>query len=504
MAGLIGSIGAGFLGGMIMGGVIPFSNIMNYAANQICPNTLPDPNTLITAYTRGALTQEELRNGLRKLGFNDKAIDAMLAATAPMLSPGALTEAYQRGIINKDEFYNGMRKLGYNDQQIKALYDASLRIPTPDEALKLYRTGKIDKETYEKYLRANGLSEDTIKQWEAINAYVPTPDDLVRFAVRETLDPVAAEKLGLYQDIPSEYLEEAKKLGMDEETAKRYWAAHWQLPGPGQVMDMYRMGLFGDPDSPEAKETVDAYLKAADYSPYWRDKLRNLIWSPYTRVDAGRMYLNDIISEDELYENFRKLGYDDEHARNMVEFYKKQKQEAEEKEQEKKQKAAASKAKAATTPRGQTAKDKDVSLSLIKKAYYYGELTRDEAKGLVSRLDYDPWECELIVTLWDDELEIKDKEDQIEYLSLAYKKGVINEDEYFRELASLGLTATAINILKLKNSMQRKIEEKLPSKADLQRWLKKGFIDPNIFMYYMQQLNYPNELIYLYYRDVTG
>lgn len=478
------------------------SRFLEYKANTLCPNVIPDPNSLIAAYRKGVLTEEELRRGLKKLGYGDKAIDAMLAASAQELSPAELLHARERGVLTKDDYINGMKKLGYDEEQAEALWEATRDVVNPNEALKLYRLGKISRDEYLDALRKAGFTDDKIDQWEAINQYVPSPQDMVRFGVREAFSPEIAERLGLYEDIPEEYIEACKATGMTEEDAKRFWAAHWQLPGPGQVYEMYQRGLFGDPDSPEAKQMLDDYLRSADYSPFWREKLRELSFNPYTRIDASRMFLEDLISEDELYKNYRALGYDDEHARNLVEYYKKQKAEREAKEAEKAQKKSSSTKAKSITPSKTTAKNRDISLSYIKNAYFYNEITRDEAKQMIQALYYDPYEAEFIISVWDAQLEQKDLKDEIRLLELKYKRGLLTEDQFFEELAKLDLPGRTIDIIKLKNVKQREAYTRLPTKSELRRWLRNGYIDTETYMKYLYRMNYEPEIIALYTREV--
>jgi hypothetical protein len=500
IAGLTGAF-AGTVLGALPG---PIGRHVGGWINEICPNEIPDPTTLIDAYRKEALTDDQMRKGLHKLGYSDQAIDAMLEASKAEFTPAELLRARERGVLSEEQFKNGLERLGYDDAAAGAMWDATRQIINPTEALKLKRLGQISEEEYNDVLKKNGLSPEMMEQWEGVNQYVPNPQDMVRFAVREALSPDEAERLGLYKDIPPAFLEEAKKIGLTEEDARKYWASHWELPGPSQVIDMYQRGILGDPDSAEAKQELSDFLKVADYSPYWRDKIQQLSWNPYTRIDGSRMFLKDAISEDELYENYRKLGYDDEHARNLVDYYKAQKETAAKAAAEKAAKSSASAVKSASSAKGQTAKDKDISLSLIKNAYYYGELDRVQALGLVQTLDYEPWEAELTVSVWDAQLKVKDKKDEINVLELKYQKGVIGQDEFYEELAKLDLKATAIDIIKLKNISMRKTDEKLPTRADLQRWLKKGFIDVSFFQEYMTRLNYSDEIAYLYYQDIAG
>ena len=466
--------------------------------NRICPNLIPDPASIVDAYRKGTLTEEQMKRGLKSLGYGDTAIDAMLAASKPELSPAQLIQASQKGVIDHDSFINGMKKLGYSEEEADAIGASAESVIGPEEALKLKRLGKIDQERYEDILKKNGFSLERMGEWEDANRYQPGPQDLVRFAVREALSPEDAAKLGLYQEIPPAFLEEAKKIGLSDEDAKKYWASHWELPGANQVFEMAHRGELGDKD--QTDKALDDYLKAADYSPVWRDKLKAIAYNPYTRVDGSRMFLEDEISEDELYKNYKDLGYDDEKAQNLVDYYKKKKAEALEAEAKKKD-TKKTQAKGST---GQVAKDRDLSISLIKSAYYYHELSRAETVNLLGSLNFEPWESELTVTIWDDELEKKDKLDEQKNYEVQYQRGLIDEVELRAELNKLGLKAAAIDTIVLKNSAQKKAAKVLPSLADLKRWVKKKLISEDEFINWLVRMNYSPELARLYYLEQFG
>lgn len=466
--------------------------------NRLCPNMIPDPATLVEAYRRGVLTDEAMKKGMKSLGYGDVAIDAMMEASRPIPSSAQLTQAMQKGVINHESYLNGMAKLGYTADDADTIGAAAESVMGPDEALKLKRLGLIDQEDYERTLKKSGFSLERMGQWEDANQYQPGAQDLVRFAVREALSPEAAAKLGLYEEIPPAFLAEAKKIGLTEADAKRYWASHWELPSANQVFEMYHRGELGE--GAEADKAMADYLKVADYSPAWRDKLIAIAYNPYTRVDGSRMFLDDTITEEELYKNYRDIGYDDEKARNLVEFYKKKKAEALDAEATK----AAKKTTAAKGTTGQVEKDRDLSIGLIKSAYYYHELTRAESIDLLGSLNFEPWESELTVTIWDDELEKKDKLDEQKNYELQYQRGLINEAELRAELNKLGLKAAATDTIVLKNSAQKKAAKVLPSLADLKRWVKKKLITENEFIDWLVRMNYSPELARMYYLEQFG
>ena len=61
-------------------------------------------------------------------------------------------------------------------------------------------------------------------------------------------------------------------------------------------------------------------MAAQDIIPGWRDELIAISYRPYTRVDIRRMHDVGVLDEDEVYEAYQDIGYNDEKARTLTDF----------------------------------------------------------------------------------------------------------------------------------------------------------------------------------------
>ncbi|GAJ00139.1 unnamed protein product, partial [marine sediment metagenome] len=114
----------------------------------------------------------------------------------------------------------------------------------------------------------------------------------------------------------------ANKIGMTEEVAKMYWAAHWDLPAIGQMFDMYHRGIIHRPD-------MLLGLRAKDVMPFWRDKMVGLSYRLIPRRTLPRMVKQELLDHPGLVGRFRKLGYNPEDSVLMADSAMLQAQEAE-------------------------------------------------------------------------------------------------------------------------------------------------------------------------------
>ncbi len=138
----------------------------------------------------------------------------------------------------------------------------------------------------------------------------PGPSDLIRFAFREVWDPTRRAEL-LQEGYPVRFAEEMLFQGYNQEWANDYWAAHWELPSIGQLNEMLHRRVI-------TPEIWDRFVKYNDFDPVIRPWLKAISYSPYTRVDVRRLKDLELVSDQEVYENFQDLGYDDVHARRMT------------------------------------------------------------------------------------------------------------------------------------------------------------------------------------------
>ncbi|GAI90052.1 unnamed protein product, partial [marine sediment metagenome] len=166
-------------------------------------------------------------------------------------------------------------------------------------------------------LRKIGIHPDYFDVYKTLAYQIPPVADIITMAVREAFTPAIAEQFGQYEDFPADFAKYAAMKGLDEDWAKRYWAAHWSLPSPQQGFQMLHRGVIN-------QDELDMLLRALDVMPFWRDKLTAIAYRPLTRVDVRRMYKQGVLTEAEVFESYLDQGYAEENAKRMAEFTVKQ------------------------------------------------------------------------------------------------------------------------------------------------------------------------------------
>lgn len=336
-----------------------------------------------------------------------------------------LVQAALREIIPYNTYQNEMAKYGYNTQASQIILETNRPLPSLGIIQEAYLRGYISETIHDTYLRKYGFSDKDIALQKALYYVIPPLSDIIRMAVREAFTPEIAEKFGQYQDLPDIFTEWAAKQGLSKEWAERYWAAHWDLPSISQGFEMLHRRII---DENELK----LLMRALDVMPFWRDKLIQLSYAPYTRVDLRRMYSMGILSEQDVYNAYRDLGYDDAKARNLTEFTVRY-----------------------YAPEEETTLDqyRTLTRSIYLQAYKKGVITADEALRYLIQIGYREDDARLLLAIADAELMLEyEKADTIPMRTQttnliidAYKRGLLLASEVRDTLLALNYSTEEID-----------------------------------------------------------
>jgi hypothetical protein len=185
------------------------------------------------------------------------------------LSPEASAEALIRNLIDPVAAEAEAKMTGMNGARFAIQRGLAGQPPGSQELLQLWNRGDIDEPDVDRGLRQSRLRPEWIEKVKRLRFYLPPVADLVRFGVREVYSPEQRAFLQLDADYPEAMTADAEKLGLSERDARRYWAAHWNLPSYTEATEMLHRGFL-------TRSQFDDLLRAQDYAPTWRGKLRDI------------------------------------------------------------------------------------------------------------------------------------------------------------------------------------------------------------------------------------
>jgi len=204
-----------------------------------------------------------------------------------VLGAQQLAELVATAITDVDAAAGQARREGYNENKLNALVQLALRTPTLGEAMIARRRDLITDDQYRHVLRKAGIEPQYDEAMFALLTVLPPITDLIRFAIREVFDPAQRAALDLDAEFPGAFAEAAERVGLSGQAAANYWAAHWELPSYGQLTEMLFRGELTDAQ-------FDAALKAIDYAPTWRGKLKAIARRIPTIPDMVRFAVREV------------------------------------------------------------------------------------------------------------------------------------------------------------------------------------------------------------------
>jgi hypothetical protein len=236
--------------------------------------------------------------------------------------------------------------------------------------------GFIDEATAIDHLSRQGYSGQARTALLELRNLIPYPTDLIRMAVREVFNPQLRQQLTLDAEYPDAFTPWARQLGFSEEWAGNFWAAHWDLPSVSQGMEMLHRGEI-------TMDQLQGLIKALDYAPVWREPLINIAYNPITRVDLRRLYKAKVITEEEVFQGYKAIGYDDTNARHLTDF-----------------------TKTYYTPEDKTQLDDfaDLAVSNFRDAYRRHVITREAALDRIVEAGYTEDVAEFLLSIDDQKL----------------------------------------------------------------------------------------------------
>lgn len=424
-SGIIAS--GGFAAQMGMGAasglLAPISRQLNYGVDFWLKTGRVDPAVAFAMMWRLPEAKSDLELGLKHLGWGNEMQGRWEKVLRPRLGVADLIRLERRGLMTLEEIFTEITAKGWETLDVQRL-----RLATEVQ---------------------------------------PTVQDLVNMAVREAFDPGQITALGLDQEIPGVFLAEAKKIGLSDAWAKKYWYAHWRLPSVGQAFQMLHRLRSGTTNTPFTETDLKGVLKALDISPAWRDRLQAISYLPMTRVDTRRLYDTGVIDEETVMSNYLDVGYNPDTADKLTEWTVRDKQSAK----------------------------KSITQAAIIKAFKQGTYTLAQAEAALVTIGFDDIEAGFYVSLAAFEIEQAKVKDALSGIEFLYVEGEINSTDVYGRLGTLNIASERIASFIEIWDIKREKKIRLASRAELDDFYLNEIIDDNTYRAELVKKRYPVNLI---------
>ena len=389
------------------------------------------------------------------------------------LEPTVLLRLRLWQIIGDPEFFVQMKRNGYNQEKSEALLLASATYLDDQSIIRYGWRNNQSVETIADELVAHGwIKPEAVKLVES-SKYYPTPADLITWQAREVFEPDMVQRYGLDAEFDQLELGAFHRAGMDDEQVRNFWRAHWEHPSWTVVQDMYHRGLM-------TRDQVYEWFRVVEVPPYWRDMMMQVSKTPYTRVDLRRMHKLGVLTDAQLKRGYMDIGYDDEKAKNLVDFTIKLNQESGE------------------DP------DRDLTRAMLEKAYRVGIIGRDELIESLGVMGYDKDKSEFISALTDNDVSLDKAMDWLSLLRSQVSQGLVTPQVAEKKMQSLGLSDESVEHYSNLFVALAEQPTKGPTKAEVKAFLEGELITAKEATKMVMDMGYSEDLTALYIKVWAG
>jgi len=325
-----------------------------------------------------------------------------------------------------------MKRLGYSDTQIDNIILAHYST-VPEEYIRInYLRGNIDSDKMYERMRELGYTDTRTKEIIQTWTLYPGPQDLFTMVAHEAFEPAMYGPMGLADEFPADQLPWLEAQGISKEWAMKYWISHWNQPSLEQGFEMLHRGII-------TRDELDMLFKVVEIPKFWRDKLMQMTFNPYTRVDVRRMHELGVLTTEELVTSYQDLGYDATKAVKMAEFTLKYNAEG----------------------------DKQLTRSIILTSFKEDLISRNDAMDLLKSQDYSEDVADYYLTHEEYKRDLEIQKLQLSIVEDQYKMNMLSETETRARLNKMSLRGSKIDALMEQWLLEKYKYQRLPTVSDL-------------------------------------
>jgi len=392
-------------------------------------------------------------------------VGQMRNASFRLFTPGLLDvqsaiRAYQLDPANYSLMFHSLTSQGLTGEQIDVLQKVYRSRLALSDLMTLWLRGDVSDTEFGDRLARSGVDLAEIQDIKKLGKQIPGPSDLVRFGLREVWRDDVAAAYGYDEGQSSEMSEWMQKQGYGPEWARAFWRAHWEIPSAGQMIEMFHRQQI------DHGQLVQG-LKVNDIAPGWIDPLLGITYNLMTRVDVKRALRYGEYSIEQVYDEYRQLGYDEQRARILTNIAIKE-----------------SIDEAAGLTR-----------TAIVAAYKKRRMSRQEALESLEDIGIlgDVGAFYLDQADYDRSDELMDR--RIDNVEKRYKSGLLTDNQALEELGALGVGGEEARVHVETWTVARKTTVKRPTRANLDEFVRQGIVDPDTYRIELESMGYDDQYI---------
>jgi hypothetical protein len=409
---------------------------------------IPDPATMTgTIAQSAALGVVERWSGI-PLSYLMTPVEQVQKYSNPMYLPAqaSVDSLYLSGLATREQWECLTRTHGNVPYWHYRAMEAQRTRPGVGEVVELFMRGRLSLEEYDDRLRQLGvLTRSEGREYIALRQYVPTTQELFTWLKKDVYNEQYATFAGLDEDFPNPmpeaWVEWFRANGTSAEQIKYDYRSQWQLPSRTQVNEFLHRLRPGrvDPAIAFTEDDARQLYKLDEIPAGIRNRLIATSYLPVNRTDIMAAYVAGTMDEQEVYERFLDLGYNQTDARALQSFV-------------------------VVKSEQQTQASMGVwTRRVIARSYKNGEIDRDTAVKLLGRTVKD---LNRVIEALDDVDELRAAEGRgkcIKAIKRKYLIGEYDENDARRALLNLKINVGTVQEMLTTWSCERQSRRKEPT-----------------------------------------
>ena len=377
-----------------------------------------------------------------------------------LLDPQSAIRGFQLDESRLELMVKDLEQQGLDSAQISVLRDVARSRLGVSDLLTLWVREDLELFEFDRKLRSVGLHSDEIPLLQKLAKQIPGPSDLVRFGLREAWRDDVALAYGYDQGQPAEMTAWMQKQGYGPEWAQAFWRSHWEIPSTGQMIEMFHRQEI-------SRDALVQGLKVNDVAPGWIDPLLGITYNLLTRVDVKRALRYGEYTVDQVFAEYRQLGYNETRARILTNI----------------------------AIRESLDEAAGLTRAAVVAAYKKRRMSRQEATESLEDLGILGDVAQFYLDQADHDRSDTLLKQRIDNVEKRFKAGLLTENDALQELGALGVGGEESRLEVETWGVAQKTAVKRPSRANLDEFVRQGILDSDTYRQELAGLGYDSAYI---------
>lgn len=426
--------------------------------NKVFPNELLNVGDVSAAYRRGYVGRSFVESELVRMGLDDERQGVIIKLTETLLNATDNATLLYRGKITSSEFKARMSAIGFSEESANytaELYEERLSAGNVIEAEWRGLSGENKSVDWSKDLTDEGLTKDRIDLLRMIAKKVATPGDIFNFQAWNVYDSEQISRFKLDQGKQATFYEDMQANGIDADLADKMYASHWTLPPAFILKNLFQTGQI-------TPEELTLFLRVIQHPPGFIDSIVKAFYKYPTEGQITDLLKEGVITDDQLTEMIKHVGYSPDDVPRMKTLIK----------------ARANNPQAAERTRRQQQHLEWYGLTFANVVNAYKDKIIDRVKADEYLKDIgEPEDVRNVhLSLADHDIAVADQKEEIESAHDRFISGELDYNAAIAELSLHHVTDTQQNHLLRTWQKEAKRLVKLPTKAELDKFVEHGII----------------------------